>query len=261
MTVRHLTAATLLSLGFATPGGRAAPTSSKYRIDLKGEQVVDLSAFGQSEQHNQFGGVAFVTVQTQDTSGGRTIDVTLDSMRVDSASQLPQSMADSAKGSTWHGLLAANGKISGLKSTSRSAASAQLDGLLTLLFPRVKPGTKVGDAWTDTTDTQTDAEGSSMTVRTVTNYSATANEARNGAKALRIDAAYSSSRSGTISNPQGQFSVDGTGTGKGTYLVGSDGRLIASESTDNSDLSVVVPQAPQPIPIKGTNNVKVTLLQ
>ncbi len=260
MIARPLTAAALLTLSLAAWGGQPAPSTLKYRIDLKGEQIVDLSAFGQSEQHTQFGGAAFITVVAQDTSGGRTIDITLDSMNVDSASQLPQSMADSAKGSNWHGLLAPNGKISGLKSTSKSTATGQLDGLLSLLFPRVKVGAKVGDSWSDTTDTQTDNDGSSISVRTVTNYSASGNETRNGTKALRIDAAFSSSRTGTINNPQGQMTLDGTGVGKGTYLLGPDGRLLSSESTDNGDLSVVVPQAPQPIPIKASNNVKITLL-
>ena len=261
MSARPLTTVSFLTLSLCAWGGQPAPTTMKYRIDLKGEQVVDLSAFGQSEQHTQYGGVAFITVVAQDTTGGRTIDITLDSMNVDSASQLPQVMADSAKGSNWHGLLAPNGKISGLKSSSKSVAAGQLDGLLGLLFPRVKMGAKIGDAWTDTTDTQTDNEGTSISVRTVTNYSASGNETRNGTKALRIDAAFSSSRTGTINNAQGQMTLDGTGVGKGTYVLGPDGRLLASESSDNSDISVVVPQAPQPIPVKATNTVKITLLR
>ena len=257
-----VTVASLLAVGLSAWTMVPAPTTIKYRVDLKSEQVVDLSAFNQGEQKSSFSMSGFLTVGLADTAGGRTIDIGLDSLTADSMAQagVTKEMADSMRGSSWHGFLAANGRISGLKAVKAHPGTGQLAGFLSTFFPRVKPGAKVGESWTDTTDFATNDEAASFSVRMVTNYAATGTEVRNGIKALKIDAAFSSSRTGTITNPQGQLSVDGTSTGKGTYYMAPDGRFLGGMTTDNSDLSIVVPQAPQPIPLKATTVTTVTTL-
>ena len=53
--------------------------------------------------------------------------------------------------------------------------TASASALILALTPRVKADTKLGAAWTDTTDVTNDIPGGNMTVRTVTNFKASGN--------------------------------------------------------------------------------------
>jgi hypothetical protein len=188
------------------------------------------------------------------------MDAVLDSMKVDSTSPIPQSVADSAKGSRWHAVVSPQGKISGLTAGTKTTAGGQFESVLSGFFPRVKTGAKPGDAWTDTLDYASDQGPATFTMRTVTNYTAPGTEARGGVKALKVQAAYSAARTGTVHNPQGEMNIEGNGTGTGTYYVGTDGRFLGGESKDSTNLSVVAPFAPAPIPITSTTRMTITRL-
>jgi hypothetical protein len=169
-----------------------------------------------------------------------------------------QTTLDSARGRTWHGLMDADGRLSGVKRMDSGAVGG--GDLLTNFFPRVRRGAKVGDNWTDTSETSTNEAGQSITTRTVTNYRVAGAENHNGTHALRIETAFSLSQTGEINNAGGSLGVDGTGTGTATYFVSDDGRYLGGNSTVNSDLQITTAQLPEPIPIKATNTATITIV-
>ncbi|MEP7325804.1 MAG: hypothetical protein ABI836_07645, partial [Gemmatimonadota bacterium] len=181
---RSSTFAALALAGLAGGIVLAAPQTTRYKIETRSEQIVDLSAVGQGEQKTNISLVNFLTVTLKDTAGGRTVHAVLDSMLKADTNPVPeQSTLDSAKGRTWHGLMDPDGRLSGVKRMDSGPGGGDL---LTNFFPRVKHGAKVGDNWTDTSETATKEAGQSITTRTITNYKVTGTENRGGTQALRI---------------------------------------------------------------------------
>ena len=147
-----LTAACSLFGLVAWTGSHLAPETAKYRVDIKSHQVIDLSPVNQPAQTQDFGATGFLTISLKDSTGGKAMDAVLDSMKVDSTSPIPPAVADSAKGSSWHGLVSPQGKISGLTAGTKTTAGGQFESILAGFFPRVKTGAKTGGTWTDTLD-------------------------------------------------------------------------------------------------------------
>lgn len=237
-----------------------APRTTRFRVETNIEQVIDLSVVGQAEQRNNLALVNFLTITFDDTTGGQTIHAVLDSVVKASDSPVPeQASLDSVRGRTWHALLAPDGKISGVKRVD-TTSSGQVSDLIANFFPHVRPGAKVGDQWTDTTETTSDQEGQSLVTRTVTNYSVTGTEMRNGARALKLETAFSLAQTGEINQAGQALSVDGTGSGTATYFVTQDGRYLGGTSTTNANLEITAASIPAPIPIQVKNVTTTTIL-
>lgn len=261
MFASRSTFAALALAGLAGGIALPAPQTTHYKIETRSEQVVDLSAVGQGEQRTNFSLVNYLTITLNDTTGGRTVHAILDSViKGDTNPMPPQSTLDSARGRSWHALLDQDNKLSNV--TRGDSAAVGLGGdLISSFFPRVKRGAKVGDSWTDTTENASNAEGQSLTTRTVTNYRVTGQENRGGARALKIEAAYSLSQTGELNQGGGPMGVDGTGTGTATYYVSENGKYLGGTSTTNSDLQITAAQLPEPIPVKVTSTATVSIIQ
>lgn len=237
-----------------------APQTTKYRVESRVEQVVDLSGLGQGEQRHNLGMVNFLTITLNDTTGGHTVHAVLDSViKADTNPQPAQISLDSARGRTWHALLSSDGKLSDVKRVD-TTSSGPVSDLITNFFPRVRSGAKVGDKWTDTTESNSSQEGQSVTTRTVSNYSVTGTETRNGARALKVETAFSLAQTGEVNQNGQTLSVDGTGTGTGTYYVTQDGRYLGGTITTNAELQITSEQFPAPIPVQVKNTVTITTL-
>ena len=259
MSVRPIMLAAV-SVSLLAGWGFDAPRTIRYRVETNNEQVVDLSGLGQGEQRNSFGLVNFLTVTFDDTAGGQTVHAVLDSIVKADTNPVPQQISlDSARGRTWHALLSTEGKISNVKRIDTTSAG-QIGDIISNFFPPVKPGVKVGDQWTDTTEMTTDQEGQSLTTRTITNYSVTGTETRNGARALRIESAFSLAQTGEINQGGGTMSVDGTGKGTAVYFVTQDGRYLGGTSNTDASLQITADQIPAPIPVQVVNKVTVSVL-
>lgn len=263
MSVLSLGVAALTAVSLVAPSRPAAPQVTRYRINQVTEQEVDLSGMGQPKQTNRFSTSTFLTVTLGDTSGGKTLHVVVDSMVPDSGTALPAQLKasmDSLKGSAYHGYLS-RGKVSGLKAMKDGGDPGALAGVIHAIFPSIKPGVKVGDNWVDTTDTKSDQDGNSMTVRTVATYKAAGNEQHSGTKALRLDATTASSMNGQQMTQSGPATIDGTGSGTGTYYVAPDGRLLDGSAVSNTQLSFAIAQAPTPIPVTTKQTTTITTLK
>ena len=177
--------------------------TTKYRVDQSLTQEVDGTASGAGKQVLKFTTATFVTVTLNDSAGGRTMRVVIDSMKGDSATPIPAAVMDSARGGEFRAFLDRSGKPSPLTPTGTSPAAAQVQGLLTDFFPWVRSGFKVGEAWADTSVNTTGAGSDTVTVRRVTNYRPAASETRKATKAVRITSDHTSKVAGNQPTPQG----------------------------------------------------------
>ncbi len=257
----RLRALGVIALGLSALGMTRAPTKSRFRVDQTIEQVLDASAVGGKEEHQRFSVSTFLTVTLTDSTGGKVVQAVVDSMRADSAAPVPPAQLDSARGTRLQGFMAVGGRIRNVKPLRNTPLAPQLTDVLLQLYPALKIGAKVGDGWADTTETTNPASGGSMSVRRVTTYKATTSEARDGAKALKIEAAFTSSVTGTQETPSGPATVEGSGQGTGAYYVGSDGHYLGGTSNQVSKLTVSGKFAPKPLPISLTETFSVSELR
>jgi hypothetical protein len=249
------------AVALALPVGRLAPVTSKYRVEQSLTQEVDGTASGAGKQVLRFTTTTFVTVTLNDSAGGRTLRVVIDSMKGDSATPIPAAVMDSARGGEFRGFLDRSGKPSLLTAAGGSSAAAQVQGLLTDFFPWVRSGFKVGEAWADTSVNTTGTGSDTVTVRRVTNYKAAASETRGATKAVKITAAHTSNVAGNQPTPQGPARIEGTGSGSGTYFVSPDGRYLGGEWQLRSALRLSGSFAKEPVPITLTQTTKVTAVR
>ncbi len=255
-----LAAATLALPAFGLPSHGLPPVTAKYRVDQSLTQEVDATAAGQGKQTLQFSTSTFVTVTLNDSAGGRRMRVVIDSVKGDSTTPIPVAVLDSARGGEFRAFVERSGKPSPLTPTGTSTAAAQLQGLVADFFPWVRPGFKVGEAWTDTTVNVTGAGSDTVTVRRVTSYRAAGEETRGRAKAVRITTDHSSDVAGSQPTPQGPAKMEGKGGGTGAYFVSTDGRYLGGEWQLHSSLSLSGAFTKAPVPITVTQTTKVTAL-
>lgn len=245
----------------ALPAFRAAPVTVKYRVDQSLTQEVDATSAGQGKQTLQFTTSTFVTVTLNDSAGGRTMRVVIDSLKGDSTAPIPPAVMDSARGGEFRAFVNKAGKPSPLTPTGTSAAAAQVQGLLADFYPWVRAGLQVGDAWTDTTVNTTGAGSDTVSVRRITSYKAAAAESRGNVRALRITTDQRSDVAGVQPTPQGPAKIEGTGGGTGAYYVSPDGRYLGGEWQLHSSLNLSGAFAKQPVPVTVTQTTKVTAVR
>lgn len=262
MQVRPLATALALVAGataFAAPSGPA--TTQRLKIVSTNHQVIDLTALGGPEQVTHLITSTYVTITATDSAGGRAVKLVVDSARADSI-ESPQPIDpatfDSLRGATATGWLSPAGVLQNVAGTG--SRGAQMGGLLRTLFPHVAPRAKVGDQWTDTTESGGEAEGlpAGTSTKRITNWSVTGEENVGGVKARKVESAYSQSIAGEVQSGQGAIGLDGTGTGTASFLLAPDGRQLGFQSNLTLTLSLAVPQAPEPLPLRLTTAVVAT---
>ncbi|NOT08526.1 MAG: hypothetical protein HOP28_10015 [Gemmatimonadales bacterium] len=248
---------------FAMPAPKRASVTTKYRIDVKADQTVDLSAFGGGSQATTSGVTAWVAVTLTDSAGGKAVRGILDSVNfTSSAPSITQATADSAKGGTIHAFLDSTRRIQ--NPVARPADNVLLDqalGVVSSMFPRVKSGAKLGDKWSDTTDVANTTLGRNLKTHFVLDYSVDGQETIAGMAALRLSVTSKSTMTGTAPNSQvGTLSVEGAGSGSGTSLIGADGRFLGGSTTVSLDQKLTPARSPAAIPVKVVQTVVVTLI-
>jgi hypothetical protein len=236
----------------------ASPASAvetlRYRIQQQIDQVVDLSAMGQAEQVLSAVFDVFLTIDVTDSAGGRAVRATVDSVVAGPGADNPAlaAMIGGFKDLHGAGFVTAEGEAEGFVDVD-SARGPQLRGLVDGLFPKIRPGTKAGDSWSDTVST-TDTMPTGITTRNaVTNNVAEAGDG--GALKITSKSAYSLS-----GNVQGGLPLEGKGNSTSEVHVAPGGWLLRGKSEDQSDLLVAPPGAGV-IPIANQVSGTITLLQ
>jgi hypothetical protein len=238
-----------------------APSTTRYRIDQSLLQEIDATAAGGARQVISFTTSSFITVTLADSAGGKVMRVVIDSLKGDSATPIPAAVLDSARGAEFRGFVERSGKPSALEPVNGTSASAQVQGLLSDFYPWSKAGIKVGQSWTDTTSRVNGVGSDSVTVRRVSAYKAAPTETRQSGKTVMIIEDFSSSIAGTQPTPGGSARIEGTGSGKGSYYLATDGKYLGGTWQHSSSLKISGSFAPEPLPITITQKTKVTTLK
>lgn len=242
----------------------SAPSTTKYYFELKSEQVVDLSVFSQPNQVVNLDLKAWMALTLTDSAGGKVVHVIVDSLSaVSTAPQISAATADSAKGGMIHGFVDPTGKIKNLKSSpTGNTLLVAVQGIVNGIFPRMKPGARAGDRWMDTTDIANTEGGNNTTIKLFLDYTAGATETVAGLPAIKVTATSASVVTGTMENPMaGTMGVEGTGVGGGTFWVGADGRFLGGDLASTLNEKLTITGAPSPVPVKVTQQLKVTVLK
>lgn len=251
----------LAAAALVLPRLSLAPVTTKYRIDQSLSQEIDASVAGGARQTISFKTSSFITVTLADSAGGKVMRVVIDSLRGDSATPISPAVLDSARGAEFRGYVARSGKPMGLEPVTSTSAAAQVQGLLSDFFPWIRTGLKVGDSWTDTTAKVNGVGADSVTVRRVSAYKASANETRGARKAVLVVEDFTSSVAGTQPTPGGPARIEGSGSGRGSYYIGADGRYLGGTWQHHSTLRISGSFAPEPLPITIDQTIKVTTLK
>jgi hypothetical protein len=243
------------------PAKDFAPTTTKYRIDQSLFQEIDASAAGGAKQVISFTTSSFITVTLADSAGGKVMRVVIDSLKADSAAPIPAAVLDSARGAEFHGFVERSGRPSGLEPVRGTSAVAQVQGLLSDFFPWSKAGINVGQSWTDTMARVNSVGVDSVTVRRVSAYKAAPVENRQLRNAVMIVQNFNSSIAGTQPTPSGSARIEGAGSGKGSYYLGTDGKYLGGTWQHDSSLRISGSFAPEPLPVTIRRKTKVTTLK
>ena len=259
MRARQLAAlTTFAALLGATPAWRA-PVTSRFRVDQTLTQDIDATAAGKGRQTVSFSTSSFLTVTLNDTTGGKSVRIVVDSMRGDSASPIPASVFDSARGAEFHAFLSAVGKLSSLEAVNVSPAAVRVQGFLTDFFPWVKAGAKPGEHWADTSTQATTNGIDSVVVQRVTSYRVIGKETRGTKKAFRVSSEYVSTIHGSQPTDTGQPArIEGSGKGSGSYFVSPDGTYLGGDWQLRSSLTIAGSFSNAPLPITISQTTKVT---
>lgn len=238
-----------LILAAAGPTGPGhAP--QRYRLDVTLNQEVDLTALGMDKQVSELTATYWLSVTTSDTTGGKVVHAVIDSLTFAASGQMGQqpgyaaAMADSARGQSLHAYIV-DGKV---KSAPTPSSPMPLVAMATqsiaLIFPGVRGNLTTGGTWADTTATTATNENGSTNGQLITLWTVTGME---GAAFVLSGIA-----TGTNSGEQGENSFTGTVTTtiQTTSVAGGPATKAVVQSTQA--LSYLIPQAPDPIPIKQT---------
>jgi hypothetical protein len=195
----------------------------RYKFESKHNSTLDLSSYGEPNQTSKGSAFAVFSVVQHDTSGGKIVDVTIDSLfrddggaTVQASASLGAELTASGRGATFHLYLR-----SGVISTMVSSMPDNLDvnavsEALSILFPGVSPTAKVGTAHSDTTETG--GGGSATTTRELSRWVKTAKDT------LNAQVSFATSRN--LGAELGIMSTKGSGTrqtivdGKGVVVSG-----------------------------------------
>ena len=262
MASQGLRLTALGAIALAVPAARTAPTTMRYRIDQTLTQEVDGSAAGQGKQSLTFTTASFVTVTLTDSAGGKAMRVVVDSMRGDSATPIPPAVLDSARGAVFQGFVTPQGRPTQLQpAATNPPAATQIQGLVSDFYPWTRAGIRPGETWSDTSLVTTGQAPDTVTVRRVTRYHASANETGDARPAVRVTTEYASEVAGSQPTESGSARIEGTGGGKGSYLVSADGRYLGGEWELNSSLTLSGAFTPQPVPITLRQTTRVASLR
>ena len=107
----------------------AASKTTRYRIESKTQQEVDLTVAGGGKQTTNITQLAIVSITLTDTAGGKVLHAVIDSVTVDSPAPDIAAIAAKAKGAWIHGL------VDGWGRTTVVASSADSNDVVAQLKP------------------------------------------------------------------------------------------------------------------------------
>lgn len=232
------------------------PAPVHYRIDAKSRQDVDLTAMGQPMMSSDLTASIFLSLTMSDTTGGKLAHVIIDSMQMVATGQMeqayPHSLADSAKGTFMHAYIVAGKVKDNAKLQVENAATSLARQTLSLLFAGTREGKKVGEGWTDTTESSNTSANGTQKTKVVYDWKVTG--ATGGTVTVE------GTGSGTSSLEGGQQTFVGTSSSKTTVTSPAGGPSTHATLHSSQALQVTAPGLPNTIPVTAVSDLTLTIL-
>ncbi|MBL0178745.1 MAG: hypothetical protein IPP98_06405 [Gemmatimonadetes bacterium] len=253
MLVGFLALATLTG----TVTGPTAP--QRYRIEVKAQQEVDMSAMGGGKQTSDLGVIGFVSVTMSDTTGGQLAHIVVDSIVIPAGIELPPQLGDAAggaKGVFFHGVII-NGKAKdGLKPSAQNPLVALLAGGVENLFPGLRPAAKVGDTWSDTVKTDKSTDGVKQNSTTLLNWTVSTGTMAS----MTFDATTTGTMMSEGPSPNGKQTINAKISGTRSLTGPAIGPMTKGTIKAMQDLLVSIEGMADSIPVSATTEVTFTII-
>lgn len=250
----------LLALATLT-GTVTGPTApQRYRIEVKAQQEVDMSAMGGGKQTTDLGVVGFVTVTMSDTTGGQLAHIVIDSVTIPAGIELPPQLADAtggAKGIYFHGYII-NGKAKdGLKpSTPNNPLVGLLAGAVENLFPGLRTTAKLGDSWVDTVKTDKTTGETKQNSTTLLNWKVSSGTMAS----MTFDATTTGTMMSEGPSPNGKQTINAKISGTRSLTGPAVGPMQKGTIKAMQDLLVSIEGMADAIPVSATTEVTFTII-
>ena len=255
-----LTAGALIAAALVIPAPRAT-TVTKYKLEQRLNQEADATALGAGKQVLALKTTSFVTLTLTDSAEGRSVKMVIDSVHGDSLPQgIPTDALQKVKGAVVTGYAGPNGGVTAISAPSESVAGLGLAQMVNLLVLRPRKSFKVGETWTDTTETSNPVGGGSLQSRTVTNWKLAGTESRSGVTAAKLDGAFASAIAGAQETPGGAVDIEGTGTGTSSVYIAPDGRHLGGVTSSTTNLNATLSAQGVTLPMVLVTSSTITVL-
>lgn len=238
--MRHLIAAVLVTAAplAAQQVPAWAPGTARYKTTVTSE--ITQEAMGQSQS---FTNTTYreATMSVAKTAAGLDVSVRLDTTHLSSSAGGGGPSAN-LKGLTYTASTQPGGQPITATVTDAAGAASTLPiaASLRAYLPRLKPGAKRGESWSDTMAVVTDENGLSVTTTTATRFTYATDTTVGGAKLLVIALASDGKAKGAGDTPNGKTTLDGTVTTTGRAWITPSGQLVGVESTGTIARSVML---------------------
>ncbi len=236
-----------------------SPVSARYQMLVTGQSSQIMMGEAQVSDSKS---VQVATVIISKAGTALTQVMTLDSVTASSTSPVPMPDASSAIGMKFTGAMDVDGKIATsavtdkMGATSTSPFAANMRSFL----PRLKVGATAGSSWVDSVTSVTKRNGADVTTRTVTTYTLAGDTTVAGARAWKIASTSSGKLTGSGNQQGADFTIGGTVTGHGTFVISLAGVLFGVDLVSDVNMMVEVPMASMTFPIIQKQTTKINKL-
>jgi hypothetical protein len=237
--------------------GPAAP--QRYRIEVKAQQEVDMSAMGGGKQTTDLGVIGFVTVTMSDTVGGQLAHIVVDSVAIPAGIELPPQLGDavgSAKGVYFHGYIIDGKAKDGLKPSVQNPLVALLAGGIENFFPGLRTTAKLGDSWVDTVKADKSTDAMKQTSTTLLNWKVSAGTMG----AMTYDATTTGTMMSEGQSPNGKQTINAKISGTRSLTGPATGPMQKGVIKAMQDLLVSIEGMADAIPVSATTEVTFTII-
>jgi hypothetical protein len=252
----------LLAMLALTMQGPVSPAPLHYRIESSTSSAQDLTSMGRGKVSGGLSTTGYVTVTMSDSADGVVARVTVDSMQLTPIGAMTAQItpataalaADSARGA-WVDVYAVHGVIRGTpRPSSQNPALAAVMQAVGVLYPGLRNNVKVGDAWADTTNVDSDVQSGHQKGEIIATWKAAGVDGGNlvldGTAATRMTTTGTNGQVVKVSLNSVEHLVEGAR--------GAPTRMATIESS--SDVTMTTPQSSTPIPATNSGSLKLTLL-
>ncbi len=242
-----------------TPLAAYTPMSARYRTTSSTQATQVM--MGQTQESSSTGSQLTTVVIAKDASG-LTLTMTLDSLAATSASPEPAPDVSTALGMTFSGVMAPDGRVTDSKVTDKSgsATDSPFAASLRSFLPRLKVGATPGATWSDTTTTSRAQNGGTVSTSVVSNYTLVGDTTVAGARGWKLVAVTAGTVSGAGNQNGADFTIKGSITGGGTFVVGAGASLVSADLSSDATMLVDVPMAGLQIPITQKQSTRISRL-